>query len=86
VYYPDGALHLNLPPRQSFSKDAASPLVKSIIKAALDMLVNEQKRVKKGGKEQAKVFVQQLAGTLPHRWLCGFLTMIPSTHVSRGTI
>ncbi|KAK0498286.1 hypothetical protein EDD18DRAFT_82822 [Armillaria luteobubalina] len=60
VYYSDRALRLNLPPRPSFSKMIAPPLVMRLFRAALSMLENKQLRRNSGGKEQASELITQL--------------------------
>jgi hypothetical protein len=43
-----------------FSRSTSPALVQKIIDAAVKMFQNEQKRIKKGGKDEAKIFVEQL--------------------------
>ncbi len=64
VYYRDGALRLDLPPRISFSKSTASTLVLRLMKVALRMLEHEQARTSSGGLEQGQILAKQISGEL----------------------
>ena len=80
VYYFDGALKLNLPPRDMFSKMTSPVLVQKIIDAAVKMFQNEQKRKRKGGKHEAKVFVEQLTSK-SYTSLCEQVYDIPAEYM-----
>ena len=62
MYYGDDALRLALPPRQQFSKKAASALVVQLIESAQQMLQFEQQRVQRGGVDDGDKLVKELTG------------------------
>lgn len=62
VYFRDGALKLDLPPRHLFRGNTASPLVLQIIDSAILMLEWEQKRTLSGGPEQGRLLIEQITG------------------------
>lgn len=66
VYYRDGALRLNLPPRSEFCKAKCSPLFLQLITSARLMLGHEQARIQKGSERDGEILIQQLAGRLIH--------------------
>ncbi|KAJ7577673.1 hypothetical protein C8J56DRAFT_1060849 [Mycena floridula] len=56
-YYHDGALRLNLPPRESFSRDSVSPFFLQLIISARLMLSHEQQHMQSGGVAEANRLV-----------------------------
>ncbi|KAJ7580732.1 hypothetical protein C8J56DRAFT_867094, partial [Mycena floridula] len=64
IYYRDGALRLNLPPRESFSRDSVSPFLLQLLISARLMLSHEQQRMQSGGVAEADRLVQELKAYL----------------------
>ncbi|KAJ3978726.1 hypothetical protein F5890DRAFT_1238675 [Lentinula detonsa] len=60
MYYPDGALRLELPPRSVFSPKTCSKLLHRLISSVIEMLKNEQLHEKMGNIDDAHTLVKEL--------------------------
>ncbi|KAJ7845606.1 hypothetical protein B0H14DRAFT_3454874 [Mycena olivaceomarginata] len=60
VYYHDGAIRLELPPRVNFEKETASPFVVYLVTSARLMLQHEQKRERSGTAAEGDILVKQI--------------------------
>jgi hypothetical protein len=84
VYFRDGAMRLQLPPRASFSKDTMSAFLRRLFVSARKMLFYEQKRMQSGGGVEAALLVKQLTGEfLSAIFIHKHLTLC-SLYLSRG--